>query len=211
MMVWWCSVNGRGVLRGDPAKLAAMPCPLVAGPKSIYGDPGQDTSRLSQLIQSSTRNGRMMTDVSLDELGPVDYLVVEFPAGESNFTGEMAKELLALFNSGIIRVIDVLILTKDSDGAVEAMELSDVGELGELQAIEAQLAELLAEEDVTQLAAAMEPGSTAGVLIWENLWAAPFASAARRSGGQLIANGRIPIQAIIASIEADEATTNEGD
>ena len=188
-----------------------MPCPLVAGPKSIYGDPGQETSRLSQLIQSSTRNGRMMTDVSLDELGPVDYLVVEFPAGESNFTGEMAKELLALVDSGIIRVIDVLILTKDADGAVEAMELSDVGELGELQAIEAQLAELLAEEDVTQLAAAMEPGSTAGVLIWENLWAAPFASAARRSGGQLIANGRIPIQAIIASIEADEATTNEGD
>ena len=125
-----------------------MPCPLVAGPKSIYGDPGQETSRLSQLIQSSTRNGRMMTDVSLDELGPVDYLVVEFPAGESNFTGEMAKELLALVDSGIIRVIDVLILTKDADGAVEAMELSDVAELGELQAIEAQLAELLAEEDV---------------------------------------------------------------
>ena len=69
----------------------------------------------------------------------------------------------------------------------------------------AQLAELLAEEDVVHLASAMEPGSTAGVLIWENLWAAPFASAVRRSGGQLIANGRIPIQAIIASIEADEA------
>ena len=83
------------------------------------------------------------------------------------------------------------------------MELSDVGELGELQALEAELAELLAEDDVEHLAAAMEPGSTAGVLIWENLWAAPFASAARRSGGQLIANGRIPIQAIIASIEAD--------
>ena len=73
------------------------------------------------------------------------------------------------------------------------------------QALEAELAELLAADDVEHLAAAMEPGSTAGVLIWENLWAAPFASAARRSGGQLIANGRIPIQAIIASIEADEA------
>ena len=152
-----------------------------------------------------------MTDVSLDELGPVDYLVVEFPAGASNFTGEMATELVALVDAGMIRVIDVLILTKDADGNVEAMELSDVGELGELQAIEAELAELLAEEDVVHLAAAMEPGSTAGVLIWENLWAAPFASAARRSGGQLIANGRIPIQAIIASIEADEATDTEGD
>jgi hypothetical protein len=148
---------------------------------------------------------------SLDALGPVDYIVVEFPAGASNFTGEMAAELLRLVDSGTIRVIDVLILTKNEDGTVEPMELSDVGELGDLEALEAQLAELLAAEDVAHLAAAMEPGSTAGVLIWENLWAARFASAARRSGGQLIANGRIPIQAIIASIEADEAAASEGD
>ena len=148
---------------------------------------------------------------SLDQLGPVDYLVVEFPAAASNFTGEMAKELLALVDSGTIRVIDILILTKNEDGSVDPMELSDIEDLGPLQAIEAELAELLAAEDVEHLAAAMEPGSTAGVLIWENLWAAPFASAARRSGGQLIANGRIPIQAIIASIEADEASATEGD
>ena len=146
----------------------------------------------------------------LDSLGPVDYVVVEFPAGASNFTGEMADELLKLVDSGIIRVIDVLILTKAEDGTVDAMELSDVPELGELRALEAQLAELLAAEDVEHLAAAMDPGSTAGVLIWENLWAAPFASAARHSGGQLIANGRIPIQAIIASIEADSAPATEG-
>jgi len=152
-----------------------------------------------------------MTEVSLDELGPVDYVVVEFPAGASSFTGEMAAELRALVDAGIIRVIDVLILTKDADGTVEATELSDVGDLGDLQAIEAELAELLAADDVGHLAAAMEPGTTAGVLIWENLWAAPFASAARRSGGQLIANGRIPIQAIIASIEADQATATPGD
>ena len=151
-----------------------------------------------------------MVDASLDELGPVDYLVVEFPAGASNFTGEMAKELVALVDAGTIRVIDVLILTKNEDGSVDATELSDIEELGELQAIEAQLAELLAEDDVVNLAAAMDPGSTAGVLIWENTWAAPFAAAARHAGGQLIANGRIPIQAIIASIEADEATANEG-
>jgi hypothetical protein len=148
---------------------------------------------------------------SLDQLGPVDYLVVEFPAGASNFTGEMATELLALVDSGTIRVIDILILTKNEDGSVEAKELSEIADLGPLQAVEAQLAELLAADDVAHLAAAMEPGSTAGVLIWENLWAAPFASAARRSGGQLIANGRIPIQAIIASIEADEASASEGD
>jgi len=152
-----------------------------------------------------------MSDASLDQLGPVDYLVVEFPAGASNFTGEMATELVALVDAGTIRVIDVLILTKSDDGTVEATELSDIEELGELQAVEAQLAELLAEEDVIHLAAAMEPGSVAGVLIWENLWAAPFAAAARRSGGQLVANGRIPIQAIIASIQADEASLTEGD
>jgi Family of unknown function (DUF6325) len=146
-----------------------------------------------------------MTDTPLDELGPIDYVVVEFPAGAANFTGEMVTELVSLVDAGIIRVVDVLILTKDDDGAVEAIELSDVDELGPLEAIEAGLAELLAEEDVEHLAAAMDPGSTAGVLIWENLWAAPFASAARRSGGQLIATGRIPIQSIIASIEADEA------
>ena len=151
-----------------------------------------------------------MTETSLDQLGPVDYVVVEFPAGASNFTGEMAEELVRLVNSGTIRLIDVLILTKNEDGPVDAMELSDIDELGELQALEAQLAELLAEDDVENLAAAMDPGSTAGVLIWENLWAAPFAAAARRSGGQLIATGRIPIQAIIASIEADQATAIEG-
>src|SRR5512132_2780879 len=148
---------------------------------------------------------------SLNQLGPVDYLVVEFPAGASNFTGEMAKELLELVDSGTIRVIDVLILTKNEDGSVDAMELSDLEELGPLQAVEAELAELLAADDVEHLAAAMDPGSTAGVLIWEHLWAAPSASPARRSGGQLIANGRIPIQAIIASIEADEASASEGD
>jgi hypothetical protein len=150
-----------------------------------------------------------MTDAVLSELGPVDYVVVEFPAGTSNFSGEMADELVALVDAGTIRVIDILILTKNDDGSVDAIELSDVDDLGPLVQIEAELAELLAEEDVEHLAAAMEPGSVAGVLIWENLWAAPFASAARRSGGQLIADGRIPIQAIIAAIEADELI--EGD
>ena len=151
-----------------------------------------------------------MTDVSLDSLGPIDYLVVEFPAGATNFTGEMTEELVALVDGGLIRLVDVLILFKDDNGEVDAMELSDVDDLGPLAALEVELAELLAEEDVVNLAAAMDPGSTAGVLIWENLWASPFASAARRAGGQLIANGRIPIQAIIASIEAGSDTIDEG-
>src|SRR3954452_2048581 len=153
----------------------------------------------------------MMTDPSLDELGPVDYIVVEFPAGAANFTGEMVDELVALVESGTVRVIDALVLTKNEDGSVDATELSDIDGLGPLEAVEAQLAELLAADNVEHLAAAMEPGSTAGVLIWETLWAAPFASASRRSGGQLIADGRIPIQAIIPSIEADEAPTTEGE
>jgi hypothetical protein len=167
-----------------------------------------DAGRLD--TSARQRKDWLVTNTSLDELGPVDYLVVEFPAKASKFTGEMAKELVALVDAGTIRVIDVLILTKNDDGSVDAAELSDIAELGELQAIEGELAELLAADDVAHLAAAMEPGSTAGVLIWENLWAAPFASAVRRSGGQLIANGRIPIQAIIASIEADEALVTEG-
>ena len=147
-----------------------------------------------------------MTDErSLDELGPVDYLIVEFPAGAQNFTGEGAAELLRLHDAGIIRIMDILILQKGEDGTVMAQELGDLPELGELGRLEAELAQTLAEEDVDHLAAAMDPGSVAAALVYENLWAAPFASAMRRAGGQLIANGRIPIQAIIAAVEADAA------
>jgi uncharacterized protein DUF6325 len=151
-----------------------------------------------------------MSDTSLDELGPVDYIVVEFPAGTANFSGEMAGELARLVDQDVIKVLDLLVLHKDADGSVEAFEIDDLDQVDELTAIEAQVAELLAEEDVEHLAEAMEPGTTAGVLIWENTWAAPFASAARRSGGQLIANGRIPIQAILASLEADDEDVEEG-
>ena len=146
-----------------------------------------------------------MSADEIDELGPVDFVVVEFPAGASHFTGEMVDELAALVDAGTIRVLDVLILAKDADGSVEALEIDDLDAVDELRAIETELATILAEDDVEHLAAAMEPGTVAGVLVWENRWAAPFASAARRSGGQLVASGRIPIQAIIASLEADAA------
>ena len=151
-----------------------------------------------------------MTNTPFDELGPVDYVVVEFPAGAQNFTGEGADELIRLHDAGTIRIMDIIILQKGTDGTVMAQELADVAELGELQRIEAELVQTLAEEDVDHLAAAMDPGSVAGVLVYENLWAAPFASAMRRAGGQLIANGRIPVQAIIAAIEADAALEAEG-
>lgn len=145
-------------------------------------------------------------DTTLDELGPVDYLVIEFPAGHQNFTGEVAEELARLSESGIIRVLDVLILVKNEDGSVEAMEIDETPAADEIRALEADIAEILAADDVEMLAEAMEPGSVAGVVVWENRWAAPFASAARRAGGQLIATGRIPIQALAASIEAELAS-----
>jgi hypothetical protein len=151
-----------------------------------------------------------MSDAAIDELGPVDYLVVEFPAGTRNFTGEMAAELASLVESGTIRVLDLIILEKADDGHVEAFEIDDLDEVDELRVLETAVAEILAADDIEHLGAAMENGSTAGVLVWENTWAAPFASAARRSGGQLIATGRIPIQAILASLEAEDAATSEG-
>jgi hypothetical protein len=139
-----------------------------------------------------------------DELGPVDWIVVEFPG--SRFNGEIAPALHDLVERELIRVLDLVVLKKEPDGSLEAFELSDLeeAEIGELRSYESQLAMLLSEEDVTAVAAAIEPGSSAAVLVWENSWAAPFASAVRRSGGQLVTSGRIPIQALLAAIEADE-------
>lgn len=152
-----------------------------------------------------------MTDVAdVDELGPVDYIVVEFPG--SKFNGEMAPALRDLVDRDLIRVLDLLVLKKEPDGTIEAFELSDLEdtEIGELRSHEAELAMLLSEDDVKAVAAAMEPGSTAGVLVWENSWAAPFASAVRHSGGQLVASGRIPIQALAAALEDDEDHDTKG-
>jgi Family of unknown function (DUF6325) len=145
-----------------------------------------------------------MAKASVDELGPVDYLVVEFPG--SKFNGEIAPTLVDLIDRGTIRVLDLIMITKEADGSFDAIELDDVedGALGELHRLETEIAELLSADDVANLAEALEPGSTAGVLVYENLWAAPFASAVRHCGGQLVANGRIPVQALIASLEADE-------
>ena len=146
----------------------------------------------------------------VDELGPIDWIVIEFPG--SKFNGQIAPALRDLVERDLIRVLDLLVLKKDADGSLEAFELSDldVGEIGEFQDYESELAMLLSEEDVTSLGAAVEPGSSAAVLVWENTWAAPFGSAVRRSGGQLVASGRIPIQAMLAAIEADEKEEADG-
>ena len=108
-----------------------------------------------------------------DELGPVDYVVVEFSPGQENFTGEMAQELGKLIESGTIRLLDLLIVSKDDDGAFEAFEVDDLDEVDELRTMETEIAEILAAEDVAHLAAALEPGATAGVVVYENSWAAP--------------------------------------
>jgi Family of unknown function (DUF6325) len=144
------------------------------------------------------------TTESVDELGPVDWIVVEFPG--SRFKGEIIPALEDLVERGIVRILDLLIMKKDDDGNLEAFELSDLddSELGSLRSYETELAMLLSEDDVNAVAAAVEPGSTAAVLVWENSWAAPFASAVRRAGGQLVASGRIPIQALLAVIEEDD-------
>jgi Family of unknown function (DUF6325) len=153
-----------------------------------------------------------MADINVDELGPVDYLVVGFPAGKADFSGAMASELKALIDSNTIRVLDLVMITKGDDGSVEASELRDAddSEIGELRALERDLAILLGEEDVEEIGESLEPGSAAAVLVWENTWAAPFGSAIRRSGGQLLGNGRIPTQALIAAVEADRQAASKG-
>jgi uncharacterized protein DUF6325 len=160
----------------------------------------------SELPMGETMSG---ADV---ELGPVDCVVVAFPADQAKFSGEMASELRTLMDSNTVRVLDLLLVTKNVDGSVEATELrdADVSEVGQLRAMEADLAVLLAASDVDEIGAVLEPGSTAMVLVWENVWAAPFGAAVRRSGGQLVASERIPTQAMLAAMDADRAAKAKG-
>jgi len=141
--------------------------------------------------------------VNTDELGPVDWIVVEFPG--SKLTGEIAPVIKDYEARGLVKVLDLLFLKKDQDGSLEAFEASDLGgsEIGELRSYEKDLAMVLSEQDVADLAETIEPGSSAAVLVWENLWAAPFGTAVRHCGGQLVASGRIPTQAVLAAVEAD--------
>ena len=119
-----------------------------------------------------------MNETDVDELGPVDYLVVEFPADRANFKGEIAAELSALIDRDLVRVLDLILLTKDADGSVEGFESHDFGDgdLADVLRVETELALLLAEEDVNAIGEALEPGTVAAVLVWENTWAAPFGS-----------------------------------
>jgi hypothetical protein len=153
-----------------------------------------------------------MADIDIDQLGPVDWLVVGFPADKASFSGAMAGELKKLMDTGTIRVLDLVMVTKDEDGEVAAAELRDHDEteVGELRALEAEVSLVLAMEEVERVGAELEPGSTAAVLVWENTWAGPLGSAIRHSGGELISTGRIPTQALIAAVEEDREAAEAG-
>jgi len=149
---------------------------------------------------------------TFDTLGPVDWLVLEFP-GKDFGKGSLAPILQQYVDQELIRVLDMVFLQKEDDGSLEVAELNEFGDTGleQLRAAETELAMVLSEQDVLDLAETIEPGRSAALLVYENLWAAPFGSAVRNVGGELVASGRIPTQALIAAMEADaEAAELEG-
>ncbi len=143
-----------------------------------------------------------MSEDVVDAMGPVDFLLVEFPGGRSTFDRDLAVELSRLCVEGLIRVLDLLVIQKGSDGSVEGFEVEDL-DLDVVRVLDGDLADLLAAEDVVRLAAVMEPGSVAGVVVWENLWALPLTSATHRAGGRILAVGHIPLQDIADALDAD--------
>ncbi|WP_406492251.1 DUF6325 family protein [Streptomyces sp. NBC_00846] len=147
-------------------------------------------------------------DVSVesDETGPIDYLVVEFPAG-SRITGQGLLLLVDLVDRGIIRILDLTFVRKNRDGTVDGVELSELtGDGGvDLAVFEGVSSGLIGQDDIDEASAILEPGSAAGILVYENVWAAPFAAALRRSGGRLVANGRIPVHEVLASLDVAES------
>ena len=148
----------------------------------------------------------MSEEQHLDEMGPIDYIVLEW-AGDQPVTGEVMPLILDLVDRGIIRILDIAFVAKDADGSVAAIDFADLAsEAGPLADFRGASSGLLGYDDLKDAATVMEPGTVAGVLVWENRWAAPVAVALRRSGGQLAASGRIPVQAVIASLDALEAS-----
>jgi hypothetical protein len=138
------------------------------------------------------------------EMGPIDYLLVEWPGRQPN--GEVAPHLIDLVERGLIRILDLALIAKDEDGSVAGIELADLGDgSAELSVFEGASSGLISDEDLGEAGAALEPGTSAALLVFENTWAAPFAAAVRRSGGQLVASGRIPVEAIEAALDAAES------
>ena len=154
-----------------------------------------------------TDNADQLTP-DLEEMGPVDYLVLEFPGNK--MTGEGLPMLVDLVDRGIIRILDLVFVTRDTDGTVSGLELKDFDADGELDlaVFEGASSGLLGEDDLAEAGNVIEPGSSAGILVYENTWAAPLAGALRRGGAQLVASGRIPIPALLAALDAVEAQDN---
>jgi hypothetical protein len=149
------------------------------------------------------RGGGLSAD-ELDEMGPVDYLVVEWHGQEP--TGEVAPLLIDLVDRGLIRVLDLAFVAKGEDGSLTRLEISDLGEkVEELRVFEGASSGLLSDDDISDTGEALGPGTTAALLVYENRWAAPFAAALRRSGAELVANGRIAIEDVVAAVDAAEA------
>lgn len=140
------------------------------------------------------------------ELGPVDYLIVEWPAGTEP-TGEGLKHLVDLAERGLIRIIDLAFVMKEEDGTVKGIAIADLDADGKLDLVEFEGASsgLLDQQDYDEAGAALEPGTSAAILVYENKWAAPFATALRKSGAQLVANGRIPVNALLQKLDEAEA------
>ncbi|CAM5650583.1 DUF6325 family protein [Kitasatospora aureofaciens] len=143
-------------------------------------------------------------DEEFNETGPIDYLIVEFPG--TRLTGEGMPLLLDLVERGIIRILDLTFVKKEPDGSLTALELADLTGDGQLDltVFEGASSGLLGDDDISEAAKALEPGSSAAVLVYENLWAAPMVGALRRAGAQLVASGRIPVQDVLAALTAVE-------
>ncbi|HQR80007.1 MAG TPA: DUF6325 family protein [Actinomycetota bacterium] len=145
-----------------------------------------------------------MTEAQTDdvELGPIDYIVIEYPDGRP--TGEALPYLIDLVDRGLVRILDVTLLAKDADGDVAVLSMDDLQEAGDFAIFEGASSGLLDEGDIADAAAILTPGAVGAILVYENTWAAPFATALRRAGAQLIASGRIPVNAILAALEEEE-------
>ena len=150
-----------------------------------------------------------MTDIAIDEMGPIDYIVLEWRGRQP--ADEVAPLLLDLVDRGIIRVLDVAFLSKDEDGRTTRHETSELGDgHAAFAEFDGASSGVLGSDDIDEAASALEPGTSAALIVWENSWAAPVATALRRSGGQLVASGRIPVQALIAALDATESETRTG-
>jgi hypothetical protein len=168
--------------------------------------PRSGRTRTLELSRTGKEDGMDRDDLrdDLEDIGPIDYLVVEFPG--SRMTGEGLPLLVDLVDRGIIRILDLVFVKKELDGSVRGVAIADLDHDGKLDlaVFEGASSGLLCQEDLDDAGGVLQPGSSAGLLVYENRWAAPFAKALRRGGGQLVASGRIPVQAVLAALDATE-------